>query len=104
MRKLLLAILVGPVAMASADPLVIKGTYGFDVMKPKQKCVKVDGAVLKKLTKSFKCEAPADPKASASGKTLVAECPAKKGSSRYLLLADAKDCNEERETQLANGG
>ncbi|MEO7731201.1 MAG: hypothetical protein ABIY55_09535 [Kofleriaceae bacterium] len=40
---------------------------------------------------------------SASGKPWLASCQAKKGGSMYMLFATAADCNEERETQLANG-
>jgi hypothetical protein len=91
---------VALVTPALADPPPIKGTFGFDVTRPKQKCAKVEGALLAKL-KSYTCTKPdAD---SASGKPSVASCQAKKGSSMYMLFATAADCNEERETQLANG-
>lgn len=103
MKRLLLAVGVCLAVPAVADPPQIKNSYGFDVMKPKTKCVKVAGAVVTKLAKQYTCAAPADPTASASGKPMLAECPAKKGTSRYLLFAAQKDCNEERETQLANG-
>jgi hypothetical protein len=90
---------------AHAEPVEIKGTFGFDVMRPeKSKCTKVDAALLKKLTKDFTCTAPEDPKASASGKPIVAECTIKKGKrSSFLLFATKPECAEERETQLANG-
>ncbi len=103
---LLLATLLFAHAVAYADPPPIKGTFAFDIMSPKKsKCAKVDGALLAKLTKSYTCEPPADPTSSSSGKPLTATCEVKKGkASAFFLLATDKDCKEERETQLANGG
>jgi hypothetical protein len=89
------------VAPARADSPPIKGTFGFDVTRPKQKCAKVDGALLTKLNKSYTCTKPDSD--SASGKPWLASCKAKQGSNMYMLFATAADCNEERETQLANG-
>jgi hypothetical protein len=96
----LLALLVTP---AFADPPKLKGTFGFDWSKPRVACAAVSGALLAKLTKDYTCVTPGDPKSSASGGTMVAVCTAKKGHSEYLVFATAKDCTEERETQLANG-
>ena len=104
MRIILLAVSIGLATPAVADPVTIKGTYGFDIMKPqKSKCTKIDGALLAKLKKSYQCSAPEDPKASASGKTMIANCKTKKEDSIYMTFATAADCREERETQLANG-
>jgi hypothetical protein len=79
----------------------IKNTFAFDVMKPAKKCKQVTGSLLKKLAK-YTC-APLQDVGTASGKPAVAECVAKKGSSTFLLFAAAADCEEERETQRANG-
>ena len=87
---------------AIADPTPeIKGTYGFNVIKPKTKCQSVTGSLLKTLRK-YSCTA-GEAGSSASGKAIVAECSAKRGSTKYLLLASKADCEEERQTQLANG-
>ena len=93
-------------APVAAEPVQIKGTFAFDAMSPeKSKCTKVDKAVLTKLTKDYVCAVPEDPKASASGKPIVAECTRKKGKkSNFMLFATKAECVEERETQLANGG
>ena len=116
MKALLIVLIVGLAAPVVADPepspptgaepvpTPIKDTFGFDWMKPKRsKCVKVSGALLTRLKKSYACTPPDDPKASASGKVIIATCQAKKGKSEYLLLATKAECDEERETQLANG-
>jgi len=87
------------VTPAPAAP-VIKGTFAFDVFKPKRACAKVTGALLTKL-KAYTC-APSET-GSASGKPTVATCKAARGQSEYMLFATAADCTEERETQLANG-
>jgi hypothetical protein len=82
---------------------VIKDTFGFDWHRPKtSKCVKISGAVLRKLENSYVCKPPEIE--SASGKPLKAVCTTKaKQKSEYLLLGSEADCKEERETQLANG-
>jgi hypothetical protein len=83
--------------------LKIEGTFGFDVMKPEQKCVKVAGALLAKLNKSYRCAVPDNGGQTGSGVVFVASCMVKKGpQSEYMLFATAADCNTERETQLAN--
>ncbi len=90
---------------AFADPPAIKGMVGFDWSRTKQsKCSKVEGALLATLTKSYTCAAPDKSISSASGKPVAATCKAKRGKSEYLLFASAADCNEERDTQLANAG
>jgi hypothetical protein len=89
---------------ALADPPAIKGTVGFDWLKPeKSRCTAVAGALLTKLTKDYTCVTPAKDHESLSGVTLVAACKAKKGDSEYLLFSTTKDCVKEREMQLANG-
>jgi hypothetical protein len=106
MKCLLLLAALSSVALAdpkSAD-VKIENTFGFDTMKPKTKCAKVTGALLKKLTTSYACAAPDGSVGTASGKVQVAGCKAKKGKSEFMLFATTADCNEERETQLANGG
>lgn len=90
------------VSPARAMEPVIDGTFGFDWLRPKKsRCVKVEGALLEKLRKSYRCVAP--DAGSASGQPVVAQCKATKGKSEYLLLKSAAACQEERETQLANG-
>jgi hypothetical protein len=106
MKALLALLLLSSVAIADPAPakLEIENTFGFDVMKPKTKCAKVTGALLKKLNTSYTCMAPDGSVGTASGKVQVAECKVKKGKkSELMLFATAADCNEERETQLANG-
>jgi hypothetical protein len=95
--------MLGVTASAAAAPPAIKNLFTFDVMKPTAKCAKVTGALQTKLTKRYTCLAPDDPTASASGKTMIAECKAKQGESMYMVMATAKDCETERATQLANG-
>ncbi len=90
-----------PPAVPPAPPApALPGTFGFDVFKPRKACTKVTGALLTKL-KAYQCVGPATN--TASGKPTVATCKAKRGRSEYMLFATAADCNEERETQLANG-
>jgi hypothetical protein len=102
MRQLVIALSLLAATPALADAPTIKDTYGFDVMKPKSsKCAKVTGALLKKLTTSYTCEA-SEEGTGASGKTPVADCKAKKGSSQYLLMKTAADCKVERQTQIDN--
>jgi hypothetical protein len=96
-----LALLAVP---ASADTPKIKGTVGFDWLKPKtSKCTAIAGALLTRLTKEYVCAPPESGGASASGVAIVATCKAKKGESEFMLFSTAKDCVKERETQLANG-
>ena len=104
MVKRCLAILVLLVVPAIAEPLSIKGTFGFnwDTHKP-SKCAAITGALLTKLTKEYTCVPPKPDHESASGVKIVAMCKAKQGDREYELYASAKDCNAERETQLANG-
>jgi len=97
----LLAVLCTP---ALADAPKLKGTFGFDWLKPQvSKCVAVSGALLTRLTKDYTCVAPENPTQTASGVTLIATCTARQGKSEYLVFSSAKDCTNERETQLANG-
>jgi hypothetical protein len=112
MKCLLLLAALSSVALADpkpAKPVVeakptIENTFGFDAMKPKTKCAKVTGALLKKLNTSYTCTAPDGSVGTASGKVQLAGCKAKKGKSEFMLFATTEDCTEERETQLANGG
>ena len=108
MKRFSVAMLLGLSLTAAADPApapaapAIKNTYAFDWSSlHTSKCAKVTGALLTKLTKSYTCKVPDI--GSASGKPLIAVCTAKKGNSEYFAFGSAKDCNEERETQLANG-
>jgi len=102
MRTLLVVFGLLVAAPAIADAPDIKGSFGFDYMKPKSsKCAKVTGALLTKLTKSYTCAA-VDEGSTASGKPGVADCKAKKGTSQYLLLKTMEDCKLERQTQLDN--
>ncbi len=93
-------------ATVSPAKPALKDTFGFDYMMPKRsKCVKVTGALLKKLQTKYTCTAPEEPTATASGKPAAAMCEVKKGKpSGYVLFAKLADCQDERETQMANGG
>lgn len=94
-----------PPAPAPAAAPKVEGTFGFDVMKPKQKCAKVAGALLTKLTRSYDCKLPDNGGQTGSGVQLLTVCTVKKGpQSEYMLFGSAADCNNERETQLANAG
>jgi hypothetical protein len=95
----LLVLLVSP--LAAAEP-AIKGTFGFDWLRPeKSSCAEVKGALLAKLERRYRCAPPETE--SASGAKVVAVCKAKQGRSEVMLFASAAACREERETQLANG-
>ena len=104
----ILALLTAPALAEPAKPAApgpkIDGTFGFDVMKPKQKCSKVAGPLLARLGKSYHCAAPDNGGQTGSGVTSVATCKAAKGHSEYMLFSTAADCDKERETQLANAG
>jgi hypothetical protein len=89
-----------PAVPAAPPAPALQGTFGFDVFKPKRACAKVTGALLTRL-RSYRC-GPAETD-TASGKPTVATCKARRDRSEYMLFATAADCNEERETQLANG-
>lgn len=104
-----LAVLLLLTSSALAEPakpaadVVIEGRFGFDVLKPKQKCAKVSGALHKKLSTSYRCVAPDNGGETGSGVISTATCTLKKGrGSEYMLFTTADDCNKERETQLAN--
>ena len=100
--KPILLVLLLAVSPAGANELPLDGTFGFDWLRPKKsKCVKIEGALLGKLRKDYSCVAPDT--GSASGQPIVAQCKANKGKSEYMLLKSAAACQEERETQLANG-
>ena len=101
MRNVVIALTLLAATPALADAPTIKDTYGFDMMKPKSsKCAKVTGALLKKLTTSYTCEA--SEAGGASGKDPVADCKAKKGTSEFLLMKTAADCKAERQAQIDN--
>lgn len=87
-----------------AEALKIEGTFAFDVMKSERtKCAKVAGALLTKLNKSYRCTPPDPDHDTASGLKSFASCKAKKGPSEYMLFTTHHDCEEERQTQEANG-
>jgi hypothetical protein len=96
-----LALIATPALAEPAKPPKLEGAFAFDVMKPRAKCAKVTGALLTRLTKSYSC-GPAESD-TASGVKTVAVCKAKTGDSQFLLFAANADCENERETQLANG-
>jgi hypothetical protein len=96
-----LALIATPALAEPARPAKLEGSFAFDVMKPKIKCAKVTGALLTKLNKSYRC-GPADSD-TASGVKTVAVCKAKTGDSQILVFATTADCENERQTQLANG-
>jgi hypothetical protein len=118
LRSLIALVLIAATAAAEppkadapkAEPpkppaLKIEGTFGFDTMKPKQKCTKVAGALLTKLSKLYTCAPPDNGGETGSGVKYIGECKVKKGpASEYMLFASAADCDKERETQLANAG
>jgi hypothetical protein len=99
-----LGLLVGPaVAEPSktkpSNPPKIEGMFAFNAMKVETaKCAKVTGALLTKLTNNYRCVTPDNAEGS-SGVMITATCKAKKAESMYLLFANAKDCNAERETE-----
>jgi hypothetical protein len=87
----------GSAATADAG---IQGKFAFPHLKPKVRCAKVAGALLKTLTRDYACEAP--PGGSASGVKYVSQCTAKKGGAIYGVYETAKDCEKERKAQLEN--
>jgi hypothetical protein len=94
-----------PAVADDAGPKIVD-TFAFQTMAPKKKCAKVTGALKQKLEKNYTCFGPGkDEPGSASGKPIAARCEPKSKKTRgeYLLFATNADCNEERETQLANG-
>jgi len=103
MRSLAALVLISAPAFAEpAKAPRLDGSFAFDVMKPRTKCAKVTGALLTKLSKGYSC-GPADTDTASGGKT-VAVCKAKTGDSQFMLFATNADCENERQTQLANGG
>lgn len=101
-RSLAVLVLIAAPALAGpAKPARIEGSFGFDVMKPRAKCARVTGALLTRLSKGYRC-GPSETD-TASGVKTVAVCKAKTGDSQFLLFAASADCENERETQLANG-
>jgi hypothetical protein len=104
MRPLALAIvlLASPAIAGDFDYQSLAGLYGFNWLGPLGRCTKVDD----KLIKTFKsggyaCRKPEA--GSASGKPLRFACASKDKKREYLLLSTAADCQEEIETQKANG-
>jgi hypothetical protein len=98
----ILALIVAPALAEPAQPAKLEGSFAFDVMKPRAKCARVTGALRTRLGTSYRC-GPAET-GTASGVKPVAVCKAKTGDSQFLLFAAVADCENERETQLANGG
>jgi hypothetical protein len=96
-----LALLAAPALAEPAKPAKLEGSFAFDVMKPRTKCAKVTGALLTRLSKSYSC-GPAETD-TASGVKTVAACKAKTGDSQFLLFTTSADCENERQTQVANG-
>jgi hypothetical protein len=97
-----LALLAAPALAGPAKPAKLEGSFAFDVMKSTTtKCAKVTGALLARLNKDYRC-GPADSD-TASGVKTVAACKAKTGDSQFLLFATSADCENERQTQVANG-
>lgn len=85
---------------ASLDAL--KDRYGFNLLRSpsKEKCIRVDARLLKDLQKNYQCEAESTQ--SASGKPAVM-CTRKDEKKKYAILKTRALCDEERETQAANG-
>lgn len=101
-RSLAVLALIAASAIAEpAKPPRLQESFAFDVMKLRTKCARVTGALLTRLSKSYRC-GPADTD-TASGVKTVAVCKAKTGDSQFLLFATNADCENERQTQLANG-
>ncbi len=96
-----LALITAPALAEPAKEPRLEGSFAFDVMKPRAKCAKVTGALLTRLNKSYRC-GPAESN-TASGVKTVAACKAKTGDSQFLLFATNADCENERQTQIANG-
>ncbi len=105
----LLAMTWGPVALAQEPapapaPALesLKGPYAFDKLSTpgKQKCVRVDAKLLKELEKRYQCAA--ETTQSASGKPSVL-CTREDEKKQYAILETKALCDEERQTQAANG-
>jgi hypothetical protein len=93
--------LAEPPTSPPAETPRLDGKFGLDVFRPKQKCAKVAGTLLGKLTKDYRCAPPGN-HTTQSGVVLVAVCTASKGRGEYLLFNAAADCERERELILAN--
>lgn len=107
---LVLALLAGPALAEDAPPSEVKlasieelkDRYGFNVLRSpsREKCVRVDARLLKDLRKNYQCEAESTQ--SASGQPAVM-CTRKDEKKKYAILRTRALCDEERETQAANG-
>lgn len=117
MKLLLLAAVVLPIGLAApagaqrtAGPPVAtvdatEGKFAFDSMKvERSKCMKIEGALLTRLRKEYRCVARSidERTASNTGKPIFAECATGSGRSRYLVFDVLGDCKDEREAMLAN--
>lgn len=96
MKTLILLLYLGT-SSAFAKP----GQFAFDWLKvEKSKCTEVVGALEKKIFgKKFKCSPP---EAGGSGR-MARRCRNVNDKEEFLVFESKEDCNEERETQLANG-
>jgi hypothetical protein len=81
----------------------LKGRYAFNWHKSpaKEKCVQLTDKHLKDFERNYECnlEEQTD---TASGNATV-RCTHKKGAREYLVFKTKALCDEERETQAANG-
>lgn len=85
-----------------AVPDTLKDRYGFNMLSSpsKEKCVRVDAKLLKELKKNYECAA--ENTDSASGAPAVV-CTRKDEKKSYAFFKTRAQCNEDRETQAANG-
>jgi hypothetical protein len=90
-----------PEPAASLDSL--KGQYGFNWLSnpSKEKCVQITDKLLKDFRKNYKCDLKENTGTS-SGKPSVS-CTRKDEKKQYLIFKTQAFCDEERETQAANG-
>jgi|GEM_PF-2734148 len=95
------ALAEAPQPAASLDSL--KGQYGFNWLSnpSKEKCVQITDKVLKDFQKNYTCDLKENTGTS-SGKPSVS-CTRKDEKKQYLIFKTKASCDEERETQAANG-
>jgi hypothetical protein len=106
-RVVLFVVALGGAAFAepsAKDALApLKGRFAFNWRNDpaKEKCVRITDKLLKDFEKSYTCDARENTD-SASGKPSL-RCTKKDDSRQYLVFKTKADCEEERETQMANG-
>jgi hypothetical protein len=104
----LLASLLLPFAASAEafDYQKLNGLFAFEWMRLRERdrCAKVDTRRIRDFaSKGYVCDAPSDGASSSSGRTIRFKCKSKDQKREYLIFATQADCNEEIETQKANG-